>query len=133
MKVSHWDFTDANKMVMESSLERIRKAAEVIADETRRRCPVGTTNRPIAKKGQHAGQPWTARDAGRLKDSIRVTEKEQKWGFALTTFGMTHGMVRVYVGHYLAWYAWIVEYYKPFLRPALDSTRDRVRDILENG
>ena len=128
----NWD--KADKMVAEGSLKRARKAAEVIAEETRRRCPVGTVNRPIAKTGAHAGQPWTSRDAGRLKKSIRVIERdEDRRGAAFEMFGMTHGLVRVYAGHYTAWYARIVEYFKPFMRPAVEASKGRAKDIMENG
>jgi hypothetical protein len=82
----------------------------------------------------YAGQEWTSRDGGRLRDSIRVVEKhEDKYGHAFKTFGMTRGLVRVYAGHYLAYYARIVEHYSPYLRPAVESTAGEVKNIIENG
>jgi len=134
MRVESWDFKDANKMIYESSLERVRKAAEVVKDAAQRECPVGTITRPVYKSGPYAGQPWTASDAGQLKKSIRVSEKyEEKWGVAFKTFGFMGGLVRVYAGHYLAYYANIVEASNPFMRRALASSRSKVKDILENG
>lgn len=124
----------ADKMVAERSLDRVRKAAKVVAARTIQNCPVGTISRPIAKSGVYAGQPWTSRDAGRLKDSIRIVERnEDKYGHAFKAFGMTRGLVRVYAGHYLAYYARVVEYYSPFMRPAVESTLGEVKNIIENG
>jgi hypothetical protein len=129
---SHLNWKSADKMVAERSLDRARKAAEVVAVATRRNCPVGTITRPIAQSGVYAGQKWTSRDAGRLKKSIRVVERE-KQGYAFKEFGITHGIVRVYAGHYLAYYARIVEYFKPYMRPAVESSLGEVRTIIENG
>ena len=101
------------------------------------RCPEGTVSRPMYQKGDYAGQPYTARDAGQLKRSVRVVERdENKQGFKLATIktlGPNFGLIRVYVGHYLAYYAAIVEHYTPFMRLALDATRGQVKNILENG
>lgn len=131
---SNWNWTEANKMVRNGSLERVRKAAGVIRDQVKANCPVGTVSRPMYRSGPNAGQPWTARDAGRLKESVRVVElREDKYGFAFTELGILHGIVRVYCGNRLAYYARIVEYSKPFMRPAAEATKGRVKEILENG
>ena len=130
MRVENWDWREADKMVHKASRKRQLKAANVLADEVRRRCPVGTVSRPMFRRGPYAGQPWTRHDAGALKRSVRVTERDdEKYGFKLAQYGE----VRVYVGHYMAWYARIVEYFRPFMRPAVASTMSRVKDILENG
>ena len=129
-----FNWGNADKMVAERSLERVRKAAKVIAARAAYNCPVGTISRPIAKSGVYAGEPWTSRDAGRLRASIRVVERhEDKYGHAFKTFGMTRGLVRVYAGNYLAYYARIVEHYSPYLRPAVESTAGEVKNIIENG
>lgn len=130
MRVSNWNPQKYDAEFAEASMARLRKAAEVIADEARRRCPEGTVSRPIYVSGANAGQPWTARDAGQLKRSIRVVEKNDQHGAALAE-GRN---IRVYAGHYLAYYAKIVEYAgKKFLRPALAASKNEVRRILENG
>lgn len=136
MKVVKWDWTAADKMVTKASIDRIKKAAEVIADAARGKCPVGTVSKPITRKGAYAGQAWTARDAGQLKRSIRVVQRDdEKQGVSLAQFSSlgNYGNVRVYAGHYLAYYARIVEYFKPYLRPALESTQGEVKNIVENG
>jgi len=136
MRVSNWNWKETDKMVVTTTRKRALKAANVIADRVRRDCPVGTISRPMYEKGSYAGQEWTKRDAGELKKSVRVVERdEEKYGYVLAQFKTigNYGDVRVYVGHYLAWYAQIVEYYTPFMRPALAATRSKVKDILENG
>ena len=101
---------------------RLKKAAEVVAAKARSKVKVGTVSRPMYKSGPYAGQPWTARDAGALKKTIRVVEKKG-----------VHN-VRVYAGNYLVYYAQIVEFsVKRFLRPALNSSKKEIRRILENG
>ena len=130
MRVVNWNWKEADEMVAKETRKRQLKAANVLADEVRRRCPAGTESRPIAKRGVYAGQPWTSRDVGRLKKSVRVVERnEDKYGFKLAPYGE----VRVYVGHYMAWYAAIVEYYKPFMRPSINKTMSQIKNILENG
>lgn len=134
MRAVNWNWQEADKVVAMESLNRVRKAAEVIAARARRECPVGTVSRPMYKSGPYAGQEWTARDAGQLKKSIRVVEKhEEKWGHAFKAFGTTYGLVRVYAGTKKAFYARIVEYSNPFLRRALWGTHAEVKKILENG
>lgn len=78
------------------------------------------------RRGPYAGQPWTARDAGQLKKSIRVTQKKLKGGRA----AWKSKDVRIYAGHYLAWYANIVEHSKPFMRPAVAASLSTVKSIL---
>ncbi len=115
MRVSNWNPNVADEAFENVAIERLVKAAEILKENTRRRCPVGTISRPIYRRGHYAGQPWTARDAGQLKRSIRVTRKHSKTGKPL----MRKRSIRVYAGHYLAYYASIVEHSRPFMRPAL--------------
>lgn len=130
MRVVNWSWKEADEMVIKATRARQLKAANVLAEEVRRRCPVGTVSRPMYQRGRFAGQPWTKHDAGTLKKSVRVTERDdEKYGFKLAQYGE----VRVYVGHYMAWYARIVEYFKPFMRPSVAATMSKVKDILENG
>lgn len=136
MRVEHWDITGLNKIIAETGIRRVRRAAKVIANAARRRCPTGTILRPMYRIGRYEGQPWTARDAGQLKKSVRVVERhKEKYGFELAQFKTLghYGNVRIYAGHYLAYYAAIVEFYTPFMRPALEETRSQVKRILEDG
>lgn len=129
MRVSNWNPQQFDGEFMNASMDRLREAAEVIADKARSKCPVGTISRPIYKTGKYAGQPWTARDAGALKKTIRVVEKKEQG-----TEIMKSRNVRVYAGNYLRYYAQIVEYNgRTFLRPALNASKSEIRSILENG
>jgi len=108
------------------AIERLVEAAEVVADEARRRCPVGTVSRPMYKAGRYAGQPWTARDGGKLKESIRVVQKKSKSGKPLSK----KRNVRIYAGTWFAYYANIVEHYTPFMRTAISNSLSAVKSII---
>lgn len=126
MRVERWNPNVADQEFENVAIERLVEAAEVVAENARRRCPVGTVSRPIYKRGPYAGQAWTARDAGQLKRSIRVTQKRSKSGKPL----MRKRNVRVYAGHFLAYYASIVEHSKPFMRPALTQSIAAMKTII---
>jgi hypothetical protein len=129
MRVSNWNPQQFDGEFMNASMERLKAAAEVIASKARAKCPVGTISRPIYKTGKYAGQPWTARDAGALKKTIRVVEKKEKG-----TEIMKGRNIRIYAGNFLRYYAQIVEYNgRAFMRPALNSSKGEIRSILENG
>jgi hypothetical protein len=129
MRVSNWNPQSYDGEFMNSSMERWKAAAEVIASKARAKCPVGTLSRPIYKTGKYAGQPWTARDAGALKKTIRVVEKKEKG-----TEIMKNRNIRVYCGNYIVFYAQVVEYNgRAFMRPALNASKSEIRSILENG
>ncbi len=129
MRVSNWNPQAYDSEFMNASMDRLRAAAEIVASKARAKCPVGTLNRPIYKRGKYAGKPWTARDAGALKKTIRVVEKKgEGTGFAQLR------NIRVYAGNYLVYYAQVVEYNgRAFMRPALNSSKAEIKNILENG
>ena len=116
------------------AVERLVEAAYVIRDSVRRRCPVGTVSRPMYKTGPYAESPWTSRDNGRLKKSVRVTRQRTKVRKALSK----KRNVRVYAGSFPtgiqddsdAYYAPIVEYYSPFMRPGMASVLGQVKEII---
>lgn len=108
------------------AMDRLLTAAKVVANAVSRRCPVGTVSRPMYRTGPYAGQAWTARDAGALKKSIRVVQKRGKTGKPLTA----RRNVRVYAGHYLAYYAKIVEFSRPFMRPAFEEMKPYIKEIV---
>lgn len=112
------------------AMDRMEKAANVLADEARNKLIAGHVTRGPYKKGKYAGKIWTSRGIGkypRLRDTIRAVGKE--------------GNVRVYVGNFKTWYAMQVEYGKggwkggahPFMRPAMKSARGAMRVVLESG
>jgi hypothetical protein len=119
MRVSNWNPSKFDGEFTTASMGRLRKAAEVVAD----------------KKGDYPNEPWTAREAGSLLKSVRVTEKKEQYGTLIAQFKN----IRIYVGNYLVWYAAAFEYAASrkrghaFLRPALNSLKSKIREILENG
>ena len=123
MRVASWTPTRWDETFENVAIERLVDGAEIIAGAARRKCPVGTISRPAA------GKLWTSRDPRRLKKSIRVVRKKTKSGRAFTK----KRNVRVYAGHYLAFYARFVEYgtvktsAKPFMRPALSGSAAAVK------
>jgi len=115
------------------AVERLVKAANIIRAATKRKLSAkigkGETtgiSRPIYKTGSYAGQPWTKRDFGELMKSIRVTQKKSKYGKPL----WRKRNVRVYAGHYLAYYADIFEYSEPFMRPAFAESEPMIATLL---
>ncbi|HUU40987.1 MAG TPA: HK97 gp10 family phage protein [Desulfatiglandales bacterium] len=122
-RIAFWNPKIADKEVLPNAMKRLEKAGEVVAEKARAKCPVGTVSRPMYKKGRYAGQFWTARDAGALKKSIRVVRK----------YDDKNRNIRVYAGTKKAYYAQIVEYYTPYLRPALNASKYRIKKVLENG
>lgn len=134
MKIT-WDWGKANKEVAKESKRRTVKAAEYMAGEVRKDCPVGTVSHPMYKTGPFANQLWTMRDAGMLKRSIRTAEKHGGESVYLSSLMMGQSVygVRVYAGHYLAWYGKIVEFFTPFFGPAIERSKPVVKNILESG
>ena len=125
MRVANWNPKAGDKEIMGNAMDRLEKAANVVAEKARQKCPVGN---------DREGKGWSIRQSGTLKDSIRVVRLR----------GDAKRNVRVYAGernsHYLtAYYARFVEYgtvkmkAKPFLRPALNSSKAEIKNILENG
>ena len=126
VRITDWNPNKMDATFENVALDRLIKAAEVIKNKVKSKTPVGTTSRPIYRKGPYAGQPWTARDAGQLKKSVRVVRKKTKSGKALSR----KRNIRVYVGNYLAYYANIVEFYTPFMSIGFESALGEVKEII---
>ena len=126
MRVEDWNPYEFDLMFEGVAVERLVEAAELVKGIAKFKCPAGTKNTPIYKTGRYAGQPWTAREAGLLRKSIRVVRKKTKSGKAFSK----KNSVRIYAGHYLAWYAQIVEFYTPYMRPALTDALPQVKEIV---
>ena len=137
MRVRNWNPQKFDGEFFDASMERLNKAAHVIKEQaiSNLRKEIGrnvkTTNISHGpyKTGKHAGQDWTARDFGSLLASIRVTKRDERYGSLIAQLRN----VRVYAGHYLVWWADIFEFYKPYMRPAVNKSKSQVRSILENG
>jgi len=124
MKIEGWNPQKFDVEFDNVTRDRLMKAAKVVKAAVRRRCPVGTVSRPMYR----SGPDWTARDAGSLRKSVRIVELKTKTGRLSKKMN-----VRVYVGNYKAYYADIVEYYKPFMRPAWAEAEHMVESIIGVG
>lgn len=132
-RIAFWDAKPLNKEIMRNGMKRLRKAGEVVARKARSKCPTGTLSRPVYTRGRYAGQYWTARDAGALKKSIRVVEKRgvETGGYITIRAGQLE--IRVYAGTAKVYYAQIVEFRTPYLRPALNASKSQILSIMQNG
>jgi len=126
VRITDWNPNKMDATFENVALDRLIKAAEVIKNKVKSKTPVGTISHPMYRTGKYAGQPWTARDAGQLKKSVRVVRKKTKSGKALSR----KRNIRVYVGNYLAYYANIVEFYTPFMSIGFESALGEVKEII---
>ena len=130
MRVANWNPTRWDMDFAAISTKKLLRMAEVVKREAYAKCKPGTVSRPMYVSGPNAYRPWTARDAGSLRKTIRVVERYDQAGKPLV-YGRD---VRVYAGNWLRYYAAIVEFQgKKFLRPALRSAFPEMRNILSGG
>lgn len=133
MRVEYWNPNAFDETFENVAMERLVEAANVIKLQARinLRQQIGkgkTTgiSRPVYKKGHNANVAWTARNFGELIRSIRVVRKKTEAGRAFSK----KRNVRVYAGHYLAYYADIFEFYRPFMKTALIQSLSEVKSII---
>lgn len=93
----------------------LTEVAKQLRADIKARCPVGTIKRPMYKTGKGANQGWTERKPGTLNKSIRYKVMMSRYG------DMARGIAGGTGKQLTAYYARIVEHYKPFMRPALDE------------
>jgi len=122
MRVANWNPAKADPEIMGAAMDRLVAVGNVIAEKARQKCPVGID---IPKgKGK-----WSGRDAGALRDSIRVVRR----------FGDDRRNIRIYAGSRKVFYARWVETgtvkmkKRPFLRPAVYASKAEAKQILLNG
>ena len=125
MRVENWGYNEFDGLVESATNEKLMECAEIIKANVSQKCPVGTISHPMYRRGKYANQNWTSRDAGRLIKSIRIVKNKQTGRLIWKKRD-----IRVYAGHYMAWYASIVEYYTPFMRAGLASSIPAMREIL---
>jgi len=129
-----FNFEQYDGQIMKASMKRLNRAARLVQRKAKRRCVVGTVNRPVYETGAAAGKLWTGRQVGAMRETIRVVERYQKYGKMIAKFGN----VRVYAGNKETWWAVQMEYgkggwvdgRKSFLRPALRESKSKIQMIL---
>ena len=124
-RIEHWNPNRQDELFDHIAMKRLVKAAHIVKAAARRKCPVGTLSRPMFRSGPYAGQSWTSTDAGRLRKSIRVVQKKTKTG-RLTK----KRNVRIIAGHFTAYYANIVEFRTPYMRPALAESLHMIKSMM---
>lgn len=123
MRVSNWKPIKESELAA-AALPTLKAAGELVAQDARRRVPIGTS-RPAAK----GGKDWTAREAGALRNSIRV----------VTLHDNPMKGVRIYAGSRKVYYARFVEYgtvkmrARPFLRVALQAMKSSILSLVGKG
>ncbi len=131
MRVEKWHPEIITAEVEKKAMDRLETAAGYVMGMARQLVPIGQSRPPYK-----SGKAWTARQAGLLRDSIRVTRLK----------GDPKLNIRVYAGwrqsdKLTAYYARWVELgsihnatpKKPYLRPALHQCKSRILSIVENG
>jgi hypothetical protein len=146
MKVK-WRQDSVNRYVEGVAMDRLVDAGEILRDEVKtklkaqfhrgwnrggepRKPPhLYDINRPVYRSGPYKDAQWTARYGKTYKTllkSVRLVRKLTPKTKALSK----KRSVRIYAGHYLAFYADIFEYYRPFFRPALRGSNDKMKSAL---
>lgn len=133
MRVEAWNPNKFDETFENIAMERLEDAARIIAEKAKSKCEIGKISRPVYERGKYKKLPWTSRDPGRLRKSIRVVRKKIRKGKAFSS----RRNVRVYAGHYTAYYAgWEEEFGSPkrkphpFLRPALQESIAEIKSII---
>ena len=125
-----FNFEQYDEIIAKSCIERVRKAANIIRDDAKSRCVVGTINRPLKP-----GQPyWMEREVGAMRKTLRTVEKKGEKG-------LEGRDVRVIAGNKKTWWATQMEFgrggwkggRKPFMRPAMRAKQSEVKSVLEGG
>jgi hypothetical protein len=128
MKIDFRELRKWNIDLDKIARDRLVRAAEVVVDAARRRCPVGTITRPMYRRGKYAGQTWTSRDGGRLRRSIEHT-KGKDWVEGIGE-DLPNRSIAIIAGNYWAWYADIVEFQTAYMKPALEESIPKIKEIL---
>jgi hypothetical protein len=131
-----WNFDQYDEIIANSSMSRIRAAADALCANMRQNCYRSYANRrPAYKSGPYAGKAWTARDMDIMAKTIRVVELNNHHS------GLDNRNVRVYAGNWKTWWATQMEFGRgdwkggahPFMRPAIQAMKSQIQVILESG
>lgn len=109
MRVASWNPNKFDEIFENIAMDRLEEAADVVAERASHNLNNlrrGNISRPVYKSGPNKGKNWTARNPGTLKKSVRVVRKKGKGGKAFSR----KRNIRVYAGHYLAYYPYWLEY-----------------------
>ena len=111
MRVSNWNPKRFDGEIITAGMDRLEKAAEVIASGARQRVPVAS---------------------GKLKNSIRVTRLKDDPRRNIRIYAGNRKKDGPYYAHMVE-YGTVKMKAKPFLRPALNAAKPQIQSILRNG
>lgn len=129
MRVVNWAPEKITAEVEKKAMDRLEKAGEVVAAKARQKFPLGAPPPTVSRKSK---KPWMPMSKGDLEKSIRVKRLP----------GDPKLNIRVYAGGRwkgAPFYAHMIEFgtakmgARPFLRPALNSSKSSIKSIMENG
>jgi HK97 gp10 family phage protein len=111
MRVSNWQPQKFDGEIIAASMDRLQEAAEVVAEDARRRVPVLS---------------------GKLKKSIRVVRLWDSKARNIRIYAGNRDKGGAYYAHMVE-YGTVKMRAKPFLRLALNSSKGRIQSILREG
>jgi len=121
----NWDSEKIKEAIMKEHVGHLEAVGDLIAKKARRNLQKqigqGATtgiSHGVFKKGRYAGQKWTERAPGSLLKTIRAVMKKGT------------NDVWIIAGNKKVYYARIFEFYRPFMRPALNSSKAAAKRIL---
>lgn len=111
MKVVNWSPEKITAEVEKRAMDRLEKAAEVVANAARQKVPV---------------------DTGKLKETIRVRRLKGDPKQDVRVYAGSREKGGAYYAHMVE-YGTVKMKAKPFLRPALNQSKTDIMRIMENG
>jgi HK97 gp10 family phage protein len=126
-RVSNWNPQKYDREFIAASMDRLEACAEIVAAKARAKFPLRKPPPPEA--GRKSKKEWVPMSKGDLLKSIRVKRLKDD----------PKRNVRVYAGGRwkgAPFYAGMIEYgtkkmgARPFLRPALNSSKNEIRNVL---
>ncbi len=129
MRIENWNPGPITAEIEKKAMDRLAKAGELVASRARARFPLGEPPSILSRKTKKL---WKPMSRGELIKSIRVVRLKDDPKLN----------IRVYAGNRKKggpFYAHMIEYgtiklgARPFLRPALNSSKASIKSIVENG
>jgi len=111
MRVSNWQPQKFDGEIIAASMDRLERAAEVIAEDARRRVPV---------------------DSGKLKSTIRVTRLKGDPRRNVRIYAGNRKKQGAFYAHMIE-FGTVKMKAKPFLRPAVNASKAKIQGIIRNG
>ena len=137
--IKAWHPEKYDHLILKEAMERLEECGEVVADAARNKLkaniqggPNLKISRPVTKSGDNPGAEWTARTPGSLLSTIRVVRKHGDLDPSELA-ELIGRNVYVMAGTKKVYYARIYEFYRPFMRPALEESKALMMSIMNRG